>query len=91
MRNTHRSRRPLAAESIARMADKGGDVSRFFANEGRMVCPPQIVQVEFPPELLSELDVTAAELQLSREAAIRVLVRQALDAHYLARKARRTG
>lgn len=91
MRNTHRSRRPLAAESIARMADKGEDVSRFFTNEGRMVRPPQTVQVEFPPELLSELDATAAELQLSREAAIRVLVRQALDAHYLARKARRAG
>lgn len=41
MRNTHRSRRPLAAESVARMADKGEDVSRFFTNEGRMVRPAQ--------------------------------------------------
>ena len=90
MRSTHR-RRPLAAESIARMADKGEDVSRFFTNEGKMVRPLHTVQVEFPPELLSEIDATAAELQLSREAVIRVLVRQALDAHYLARKARRAG
>jgi hypothetical protein len=91
MRNTHRRRRPPAAESIARMADKGEDVSRFFTNEGKMVRPPHTVQVEFPPELLDEIDATAAELQLSREAVIRVLVRQALDAHYLARNARRAG
>jgi hypothetical protein len=91
MRNTHRSRRPLAAESVARMADKGEDVSRFFTNEGRMERRPHTVEVEFPPELLSEIDATAAELQLSREAVVRVLVRQALDAYYLARKARRAG
>jgi len=36
MKNT-RKRKPLSAEAIARIADQGTDVSRFFTNTGKMM------------------------------------------------------
>jgi hypothetical protein len=41
--------------------------------------------------MLSELDEAAKELNVSRQAVIKILVRQGLDQHYVARKARKTG
>ena len=38
--------------------------------------------------MLHELDQAALELNVSRQAVIKTLVRQALDQHYLARRAR---
>lgn len=38
--------KPASAEAIARMADKGEDVSRFLAGQGRMVQPIQRVNVD---------------------------------------------
>jgi metal-responsive CopG/Arc/MetJ family transcriptional regulator len=38
--------------------------------------------------MLEELDNAAKELNISRQAVIKTLVRQALDQHYLARPAR---
>jgi len=35
MGNTRKRRKPESAETIARLADKGRDVSRFFTNNGR--------------------------------------------------------
>src|SRR5579864_6821950 len=32
MKNTRRGRKPISAEAIARLADEGQDVSRFFSN-----------------------------------------------------------
>jgi metal-responsive CopG/Arc/MetJ family transcriptional regulator len=39
--------------------------------------------------MLEELDKAAEELNVSRQAVIKTLVRQALDQHYLAQRARR--
>jgi hypothetical protein len=46
MKRTHKKRIP-SAESIARMADRGEDVSRFFTNMGKMNQPIQRVNVDF--------------------------------------------
>jgi len=70
------------------MADKGQDVSRFFTNRGKMVKPIQRVNVDFTQSMLKELDATASELNVSRQAVIKAMVRHALDQHHLARKAR---
>ena len=78
------SRKPVSAEAIARMADKGRDVSRFFTNAGRMMRPVQRVNVDFAAEMLEELDREAVELNISRQAVIKSLLRQALDQHYVA-------
>jgi hypothetical protein len=75
-------RKPATAESIARMADEGKDVSRFFTNSGRMVSPVQRVNVDFTAPMLEELDRQAQELNVSRQAVIKTLLRQGLDQHY---------
>jgi Ribbon-helix-helix protein, copG family len=85
MKNTRRSRKPVSAEAIARLADQGRDVSRFFTNTGRMLGPIQRVNVDLAAGMLEELDRAAKELNISRQAVIKTLIRQALDQQYLAR------
>jgi len=79
-----RKQKPVSAENIARLAEKGKDVSRFFTNAGRMMGPIQRVNVDFASPMLDELDNAAKELNISRQAVIKTLIRQALDQHYLA-------
>jgi hypothetical protein len=74
----------MSAENIARLADRGKDVSRFFTNAGNMMGPIQRVNVDFASPMLDELDSAAKELNISRQAVIKTLIRQALDQHYLA-------
>lgn len=81
-------RRPPTAEQIAKVADRGGDISRHFTNRGRMMQPIQRVNVDFTQRMLGELDAASDELNVSRQAVIKLLLRQALDQHYLAAKAR---
>ncbi len=88
MKSTRKRQRPVSADSIARLAAKGQDVSRFFTNRGQMMRPIQRVNVDFSSPMLEELDRTAEELNISRQAVIKTLVRQALDQHYLARGSR---
>jgi len=91
MKQTSKKKRIPSAESIARMADRGEDVSRFFTNTGKMHEPVQRVNVDFTSSMLNELDQAAGQLNISRQAVIKTFVRQALDRHYLARRARKTG
>jgi hypothetical protein len=84
MKSTRKREKPITAEGIARLADRGGDVSKFFTNRGRMMGPIQRVNVDFAAPMLDELDKAAKELNVSRQAVIKVLIRQALDQHYLA-------
>ena len=88
MKPTRESKKAPSAESIARMADRGEDVSRFFTNRGKMMRPIQRVNVDFTASMLQELD-QAAELNVSRQAVIKAYVRQALDQHHLAQRARK--
>lgn len=86
MNRTRRSRKPVSAESIARLAERGKDVSRFFTNKGRMMSPIQRVNVDFAPGMLRELDRAAEELNISRQAVIKTLIRQALDQQHFVRE-----
>ncbi len=79
MKQTPKKSKPISAEAIARMADQGKDISRFFTNKGRMVYPVQRVNVDFTGEMLRELDEEAAGLNISRQAVIKTLVREGLD------------
>jgi Ribbon-helix-helix protein, copG family len=88
MQNTRRRREPVSAEAIARLADEGRDVSRFFTNNGRLMGPIQRVNVDLASGMLEELDRAAKELNISRQAVIKTLIRQALDQQYLARGSR---
>jgi hypothetical protein len=86
MKNTRKRHKPVPAESIARRAERGEDVSRFFTNQGKMMRPIQRVNVDFTAPMLEELDRTAAELNISRQAVIKTLLRYALDQGYLTRQ-----
>ncbi|MGO8733150.1 MAG: CopG family transcriptional regulator [Terriglobia bacterium] len=88
MKQTSKTRKITSAEEIARRADHGEDVSRFFTNSGRMMEPIRRVNVDFAPSMLKELDGAAQELNISRQAVIKTLIRQALDQRYLARSTR---
>ena len=78
-------------DEISEMAADGKDVSDYFTNKFR-VRPPlskdkiQRVNVDFNLEMLKELDALARELNVSRQAVIKVYLRQALDQHRLARQ-----
>ncbi len=89
MKKTRESAGPVSADAIAAMADRGKNVSRFFTGQGRMVQPIQRVNVDVTASMLKELDTAAQDLNVSRQAVIKTLVRQALDQHYLAQRARR--
>jgi len=89
MKKTSKANKSVSADAIAELAEKGEDVSRFFTGQGRMVQPIQRVNLDVSSSMLKELDTAAQELNVSRQAVIKTLVRYGLDQHYLARRARR--
>ncbi len=82
-------KRPISADAIARRAERGQDVSKYFTNRGRTMPAIQHVDVDLTEPVLDELDDVARELNISRQAVIKTLVRQALDHRYLAKNARK--
>ena len=88
MNKTHKKTRKISAESIAKRAQRGQSIAQFFTNKGHMMPAIQRVNVDFAQDMLQELDVAARELNVSRQAVIKILVRQALNQHYVAQKAR---
>ena len=77
-----------SAEQIAEMADAGENVTRFFSGNGRMMQPVQRVNVDFTLPMLQELDEEARQLNISRQAVIKTLLRHALDQRHSVRRAR---
>jgi len=78
-------------DEISEMAADGKDVSEYFTNKFRVRQPLkkakiQRVNVDFNLEMLEELDALAKELNVSRQAVIKVYLRQALDQHRIARQ-----
>ena len=73
-----KSKSPTADE-IADMATRGEDVSRFFTGQFTVVKPVRRVNIDLTEGMLRELDARAARLNVSRQAVIKTLLRQALD------------
>ena len=86
MKNTAK-KKIQKADEIAELAMKGEDISVFFTNKGEMRSSIQRVNVDFTLDMLKELDAIAKYLNISRQAVIKTYLRQALDQHYLSRKA----
>lgn len=74
-----KSKAKATADEIAEMATRGEDVSRFFTNEFTIVRPVKRVNVDLTQGMLRELDERAVHLNVSRQAVIKTLLRQALD------------
>lgn len=88
MKATSKNKKKPTADEIAEMAMDGKDISSFFSNRGQMKPPVQRVNVDFTIDMLKELDEFAKELNISRQAVIKSSLRQILDQHILAKKAR---
>lgn len=88
MKATSKNKKNPSADEIAEMAMSGKDISTFFSNSGQMKPPVQRVNVDFTVDMLKELDELARELNISRQAVIKSFLRQVLDQHNLAKKAR---
>lgn len=93
MKRTAKKKKPISADEIAEMADRGEDISRFFTNKGRMMPPIkteiiQRVNVDFSETMLKELDELSEAMNISRQALIKSLLRQGLDQHYMAQQRR---
>ena len=81
------STKPISAEKIAEMVDRGHDISAHFTNQFTVVRPSvQRVNVDFTSPMLHELDQEAETLNISRQAVIKTMIRESLDRRYLARK-----
>ena len=91
MKKTSKTKRPISAESIARLADNGSDISSYFTNTGKMMPPLGNVGVDLNENMLKELSEAARKLNVSRQTLIKRFIRRGLDQHYLAQKARKTG
>lgn len=73
------SKKPPTADEIAEMASRGEDISSYFTNRFSVVRPVQRVNIDLTRGMLRELDARAARLNVSRQAVIKTLLRQALD------------
>jgi hypothetical protein len=73
------SKRAVRPERIADKASRGEDVSRYFTNQFTVVRPLRRVNVDFTPGMLREIDEQAAQLNLSRQAVIKTILKQALE------------
>ena len=73
------SKRTPTADEIADLASGGVDVSAYFTNKFTVVRPVRRVNVDLTQGMLRELDARAAHLNVSRQAVIKTLLRQALD------------
>jgi hypothetical protein len=83
------SNKPISAEKIAEMADRGQDISGHFTNQFTVVrAAVQRVNVDFTAPMLQELDREAETLNISRQAVIKTMLREALDRRYRAQQAR---
>ena len=74
-----KSKRSPSPDEIAEMATRGEDVSKFFTNDFKAVRPIRRVNLDLTQGMLRELDERAARLNVSRQAVIKTLLRQALD------------
>ena len=73
------SRTKPTADEIAEMATRGEDVSVYFTNKFAVVRPVRRVNVDLTQGMLRELDERATRLNVSRQAVIKTLLRQALN------------
>ena len=81
----------ISIEEIEQKIEAGEEViDRYFDSTTTRVGTPRKMssrrKVEIPSPILNELDKLAKELNISRQAVITMMLRLALDEHYLAKK-----
>src|SRR5882724_9615020 len=75
MRRTSKTKRTISAESIARLADKGQDISSYFTNEGKMMPPLEAESAHFSKKPANEFKVFTQTLTSYRKCTRRQMDR----------------
>jgi hypothetical protein len=91
MKKTSRTQQKVSAESIARLADKGQDISAYFTNKGKMMPPLGSLGIDLNKDMLEELNEAARKLKVSQQALVKRFIRRGLAQHHLAQKERKAG
>ncbi|MBI2386219.1 MAG: CopG family transcriptional regulator [Elusimicrobia bacterium] len=71
----------MTAEEFDRLADEGKDITPYLDFEKMIVVRPKIqrVNVDFPEWMVKKLDEEAHKLNVSRQAIIKMWLRERLD------------
>lgn len=71
----------ITAEEFDRLADEGKDITPYLDFENAIVVRPKIqrVNVDFPEWMVKKLDEEAHKLNVSRQAIIKMWLRERLD------------
>ena len=72
-------RATTSADEIADRASRGEDVSAYFTNKFTVVRPGVGADAGLPPAMLRKLDAHAVRSGMSRQAAIKKLLGEALN------------
>jgi len=91
MKKTSKTKPTVSAESIARLADRGQDISAYFTNKGKMMPPLDSIGIDLTKDMLEELNEAARRLNISRQALIKRFIRRGLDQHNNAHKELKAG
>jgi len=91
MKKNSKTKRTVSAESVARLADSGKDVSSYFTNRGKMMPPLESVGLDLQEDMIEELNAAAKKLKLTRQALIKRFIRHGLDQHHLTQRVRKAG
>lgn len=67
MKKTSKAKRPASAESIARLADNGQDISSYFTNKGEMMLPLDKKSTDVMKSKVEKLNVAARSLKNYRK------------------------
>ncbi|MEB3310411.1 MAG: ribbon-helix-helix protein, CopG family [Snowella sp.] len=88
----------ISAEQLEQKIEAGEEViDRYFDTTTTQVGIPRpmtsrrrhnlvTTNLDIPSPMLDELDQMASELNISRQAVIKMMLRRALDEHYLAKR-----
>ena len=90
MKKTSKTKRIVSAESIARKADNGHDISFHFTNKGKMM-PALNLGIDLNQNVLEELNEAARKLNVSRQTLIKRFIRQGLNKHHPSQKTLKAG
>ncbi len=89
MKKTSKTRLPVSAESIARLAENGQDISSYFTNKGKMMLPLESVGIDLNQEMIKELNEAARKLRVTKQALIERFIRHGLDQYHTKQKVRK--
>ena len=90
MAKASKKKKKVSPDQLAEKALKGEDITGHFSKFERKQPDKEVqrVNVDFTLPMLSELDSIAQQLNISRQAVIKSILRQGLDQHYLAKDAK---